>query len=318
MSITLQNAYWSLDSKLPELFISKLSHLGLISLEGEQAERFLQSQVTSDVARLNNYDWCWGAHCDPKGKMLASFRLFKALNNLWMLMPKSTAATDLPHLQKYAVFSKVTLTDATISKHIYGVAGVDGASFMHHHFGEIAQAVTEVDGVIIIKDDERFLLVVDADTTHRFLQGQKIYDSSSWQGLEILSGYPNISANHSGEFIPQMCNLEAIGGISFEKGCYMGQETVARMKYRGGNKRALYILSGTVSNQLTKDGFVEIELDNGHRKAGNIIEYVQRDSQVLMTVVLANDTDAQARFRVAGDSESVLTIRPLPYSIENA
>ena len=316
MSITLHNAQWPLDGESPDLVISKLSHLGLIHLDGEQAESFLHGQVTADVVSLESNDWCWGAHCDPKGKMLASFRLFKTQSSLWLLMPKTTVAADLPQLQKYAVFSKVTLADATPSKQIYGIAGAKAETFIHEKFGEISQNVTETQGVVILKDDQRFMLIVDADANDDFLQQQEVYESSCWQALEIESGYPNISDNHSGEYIPQMCNLDALGGISFNKGCYMGQETVARMKYRGGNKRALYILTGTVSNQLTKDGFVEIELENGYRKAGNIIESVQRDNQVLMTVVLANDTDLRAKFRVAGDTESLLTIKPLPYELE--
>ena len=316
MSITLHNAQWPLDGELPDLVISKLSHLGLIQLTGEQAESFLHGQVTADVAGLDEQDWCWGAHCDPKGKMLASFRLFKAQAYLWMLMPKTAVTADLPQLQKYAVFSKVTLTDATQSKHVYGIAGKSAAAYVQQHFGEITQNITQTQDAIVIKDGERFMLVVDSDSAPQFLQQQSIFDSSSWQALEIESGYPNISENHSGEYIPQMCNLDAIGGINFNKGCYMGQETVARMKYRGGNKRALYILAGTVANQLTKDGFVEVELGSGYRKAGNIIEYVQRENQVLMTVVLANNTELTAKFRVAGDTQSALSIKPLPYKLE--
>lgn len=315
MSVTLHNPTWALNSSHPDLLISKLSHLGLIRVTDEQAGAFLQGQVTTDVAGLNTNDWAWGAHCDPKGKMLASFRLFKTQADHWLLMPKSTVAVDLPLLQKYAVFSKVALTDSTSTKLVFGIAGSEASAFITKHFGEIAQKVTEYDGSIIVEDGDRYLVVVDIDSDLIFLEGEAIYESSSWQTLEISAGYPNISANQSGAYIPQMCNLDAIGGISFTKGCYMGQETVARMKYRGGNKRALYILGGSIVNQLTKDGFVEIELESGHRKAGNIVEYVQRDNEAIMTVVLANDTDVNAQFRVAGDTESSLKIIPLPYSL---
>ncbi len=315
MSVTLRNAQWPLDGELPPLVISKLSHLGLIHLEGDQAESFLQGQVTADVVGLDKQNWCWGAHCDPKGKMLASFRLFKSADGLWMLMPKTTVAADLPQLRKYAVFSKVTLADATPLRQIYGIGGADARSFVCEHFGEITQAVTETEYAVIIRDTDRFIIIADASADHDFLLQRDIYESSCWQALEIESGYPNISENHSGEYIPQMCNLDALEGISFSKGCYMGQETVARMKYRGGNKRALYILKGNVSDQLTKDGFVEIKLESGYRKAGNIIEYARRDELVIMTVVLANDTDSDAQFRVAGDTGSLLTVKPLPYEL---
>ncbi|MFT5790630.1 MAG: folate-binding Fe-S cluster repair protein YgfZ, partial [Shewanella sp.] len=109
-------------------------------------------------------------------------------------------------------------------------------------------------------------------------------------------------------------------GISFNKGCYMGQETIARMKYRGGNKRALYIVSGTVSAELTADSQLEIALeeDAGFRRAGTIIESVQRDQQVLFTAVLANDTPMDATLRIAGDDTSQLSVIALPYSLEES
>lgn len=98
----------------------------------------------------------------------------------------------------------------------------------------------------------------------------------------------------------------------------MGQETVARMKYRGGNKRALYIVTGTVSAPVTNDSQLEIALEDGegYRRAGTIIECVQRDEQVLLTAVLANDTDMDAKLRIADDTASQLSLIALPYSLE--
>ncbi|RLV59211.1 tRNA-modifying protein YgfZ [Parashewanella curva] len=316
MSVTLHNPDWSLQETVPDLLIAKLSHLGIISAEGQQASSFLHGQVTADVAGLSENNWVWGAHCDPKGKMLASFRLVRAYEQFLMLMPKSTVAADLPQLQKYAVFSQVTLDDASDQWVIFGVAGAKAEAFVSERFGEISSKVTVVNDGFIIKDSERFLILMSTGKASELFGDQKVYESSSWQALEIANGYPNVSANHRGEYIPQMCNLQAVGGISFNKGCYMGQETVARMKYRGGLKRALFILEGNVSGKLNKDAILEIELESGFRKAGNIIEYVQRDDEVLLTAVLANDTDSSAHLRVAGDLDSRLQIKSLPYSLE--
>ncbi|MCL1077123.1 tRNA-modifying protein YgfZ [Parashewanella spongiae] len=315
MPVSLLNPDWGLQESSPALLICKLSHLGLISLADEQAASFLQGQVTADVTSLDSDSWCWGAHCDPKGKMLASFRLFNAKSLLWLLMPKSTLAVDLPQLQKYAVFSKVTLKDECQDWQLYGVSGDNAESFITERFGAVSTDVVEFDDGIIIKDSGRYIIVSSPEFANALFADQAIYESSSWQAQEIILGYPNIAANHSGEYVPQMCNLDAIGGISFTKGCYMGQETVARMKYRGGNKRALYILSGTVSELMTKDNFIEIELESGYRKAGNVIEFAQRGEQVLLTAVLANDTEGTARFRIAGDLSSQLMIKPLPYDL---
>ncbi|WP_133408451.1 tRNA-modifying protein YgfZ [Parashewanella tropica] len=315
MSVTLHNPDWSLGEELPDLLIAKLSHLGVIAAEGQQASSFLHGQVTADVAGLLQGNWVWGAHCDPKGKMLASFRLLQANEQYLMLMPKSTVAVDLPQLQKYAVFSQVTLNDASNQWVLIGVAGDKAEAFISERFGEITEKVTKIESGVLIKDNSRYIVLISSEVASKLFVDQTIYESSVWQALEIADGYPNVGANHSGEYVPQMCNLQALDGISFTKGCYMGQETVARMKYRGGLKRALYILKGSVSTQLNKDAFLEIELENGFRKAGNIIEYVQRGNDVQLTAVLANDTELDATFRVAGDLESKLVLIPLPYSL---
>jgi len=98
----------------------------------------------------------------------------------------------------------------------------------------------------------------------------------------------------------------------------MGQETIARMKYRGGNKRALYILSGTSSLNITTDTQLEIALEDGFRRGGNIIECVQYGDKVLLTAVLPNDTENNAQLRIANDESSQLSIIELPYSLVDA
>ncbi|WP_342345842.1 hypothetical protein [Shewanella dokdonensis] len=109
---------------------------------------------------------------------------------------------------------------------------------------------------------------------------------------------------------------QALDGISFTKGCYMGQETVARMKYRGGNKRALYILKGQASVSVTPESTLELALAEGFRPQGTILEAVQIDGQLLLTAVLPNDTADDAVFRIAEDPQSQLTLQPRPYVLE--
>jgi hypothetical protein len=132
----------------------------------------------------------------------------------------------------------------------------------------------------------------------------------------MLAGYPGLSAVHRAQFVPQMCNLQALNGISFTKGCYMGQETVARMKYRGGNKRALYILQGQATVAVTPESTLELALEESFRPQGTILEAVQIDGQLLLTAVLPNDTADDAVFRIAEDPQSQLTLVARPYSLE--
>lgn len=321
MTVSTSQPTWPLNGQSPELFFSHLTHLGLIAVTGEQGRSFIHGQVTTDISSLGAEQWRWGAHCDPKGKMLASFRTFSMGDALIMMMPRDTLAMDLPQLQKYAVFSKAELSDASADWLLLGVSGEQATDWLNQQFGALNSELTPIDNGVILHDAGRHIIVLKqsaADTLISQLP-QAVYDASAWQALEIAAGYPNLGAAHQGQFVPQMCNLQAIDGISFNKGCYMGQETIARMKYRGGNKRALYIVSGTVSSPLTADCQLEIALEDAlYRRAGTIIEWVQRGQEVLMTAVLANDTQLDATLRIAGDEASQLTLQALPYSLEEA
>lgn len=320
MTAAIQTPDWAPGTGFPALTISPLTHLGLIRISGEQTKQFIQGQVTSDVYNQQANEWRWGAHCDPKGKMLASFRTLFLGDDLLMLMPRSAIGVDLPQLQKYAVFNKVELTDASESLAIVGIAGEQAAEFVAQHLGETADAVTALGDKLIVKDGERFVVILPAEQMNELLalKPEAVYDQSAWQQLEILAGYPNLPAQHANQYVPQMCNLQAVNGISFNKGCYMGQETVARMKYRGGNKRALYIVRGEVNELVTAESQLEIQLEDGSfRRGGNVIEAVQTGNQVLLSAVLPNDTELNAKLRLSGDESSELTLLPLPYSLED-
>ena len=320
MTISVSTPHWDLDATLPPLMLANLSHLGLIKVVGEQGRSFIHGQVTTDISSLATDQWRWGAHCDPKGKMLASFRTFAIQDALFMLMPKDAIEVDLPQLQKYAVFSKATLSNASAEWTLLGVAGEQASQFVNKHFGDIQQELTLIENGAILKDAERFILVLTPDAAAALVAQSElsVFDASAWQALEIAAGYPNLAASNASQYVPQMCNLQAVNGISFNKGCYMGQETIARMKYRGGNKRALYILRGHTSLQITLASGLEIAMEDSFRRGGQIIEFVQRGNQVLLTAVLPNDTPNDTQLRFADDEQSHLTIQALPYSLDEA
>ncbi|MCU8030129.1 tRNA-modifying protein YgfZ [Shewanella sp. SM73] len=320
MTISVSTPHWDLDATLPPLMLANLSHLGLIKVVGEQGRSFIHGQVTTDISSLATDQWRWGAHCDPKGKMLASFRTFAIQDALFMLMPKDAIEVDLPQLQKYAVFSKATLSNASAEWTLLGVAGEQANQFVNKHFGDIQQELTLIENGAILKDAERFILVLTPDAAAALVAQSElsVFDASAWQALEIAAGYPNLAASHASQYVPQMCNLQAVNGISFNKGCYMGQETIARMKYRGGNKRALYILRGHTNLQINLASGLEIAMEDSFRRGGQIIEFVQRGNQVLLTAVLPNDTANDTQLRFADDEQSHLTIQALPYSLDEA
>ncbi|HID8744598.1 TPA: tRNA-modifying protein YgfZ [Enterobacter mori] len=311
-------------ARLP-LTLMTLDDWALATLTSADAEKYLQGQVTADVAQLTEHQHLLAAHCDPKGKMWSNLRLFRRQDGFALIERRSLRDAQLTELKKYAVFSKVTI--APDDEHVLlGVAGFQARAALKNLFSELPdaekQVVSEGETSILWFEHpaERFLLVTDAATAERVtdaLRGEaQLNNSQQWLALDIEAGLPVIDAVNSAQFIPQATNIQALGGISFKKGCYTGQEMVARAKFRGANKRALWTLAGRASRVPEAGEDLELKMGENWRRTGTVLAAVQLDDgRLLVQVVMNNDMEADSVFRVRDDANT-LSIEPLPYSLE--
>ncbi|HDR2758576.1 MULTISPECIES: tRNA-modifying protein YgfZ [Enterobacter] len=311
-------------ARLP-LTLMTLDDWALATLTGADAEKYLQGQVTADVAQLTEHQHLLAAHCDPKGKMWSNLRLFRRQDGFALIERRSLRDAQLTELKKYAVFSKVTI--APDDEHVLlGVAGFQARAALKNLFSELPdaekQVVSEGETSILWFEHpaERFLLVTDVATAERVtdaLRGEaQLNNSQQWLALNIEAGLPVIDAVNSAQFIPQATNIQALGGISFKKGCYTGQEMVARAKFRGANKRALWTLAGRASRVPEAGEDLELKMGENWRRTGTVLAAVQLDDgRLLVQVVMNNDMEADSVFRVRDDANT-LSIEPLPYSLE--
>ena len=227
-------------NELPEVFAINLDSLGAITLTGEEQIKYLQGQVTCDVASLALEKLLNGAHCNAKGKVFSVFRLFERQGNFLLLQPTSSIEQSLAELKKFGVFAKVEITQDT--EHAYlAIAGQQAAIKMAELFQKVPDNLTPVVHennttlVYIAGNISRYVII---DTAEKITEISATFDFPSysdavWDLLEISAGFPLLSQQYVAEYVPQMLNLQAINGISFTKGCYLGQETVARMQYLG-------------------------------------------------------------------------------------
>ncbi|HFT0374616.1 TPA: tRNA-modifying protein YgfZ [Enterobacter mori] len=311
-------------ARLP-LTLMTLDDWALATLTGADAEKYLQGQVTADVAQLTEHQHLLAAHCDPKGKMWSNLRLFRRQDGFALIERRSLRDAQLTELKKYAVFSKVTI--APDDEHVLlGVAGFQARAALKNLFSELPdaekQVVSEGETSILWFEHpaERFLLVTDAATAEHVteaLRGEaQLNNSQQWLALNIEAGLPVIDAVNSAQFIPQATNIQALGGISFKKGCYTGQEMVARAKFRGANKRALWTLAGRASRVPEAGEDLELKMGENWRRTGTVLAAVQLDDgRLLVQVVMNNDMEADSVFRVRDDANT-LSIEPLPYSLD--
>ncbi|HBX2114485.1 tRNA-modifying protein YgfZ [Klebsiella aerogenes] len=314
----------SSSARLP-LTLMTLDDWALATITGPDGEKYLQGQITADVSHLTADQHLLAAHCDAKGKMWSNLRVFHRDGGFAWIERRSLREAQLTELKKYAVFSKVTIA-ANDDLVLLGVAGFQARAALAPLFAALPDAGKPVvtEGVTSLlwfeHPAERFLLVTDADTANRVtdaLRGEaQLNNSQQWLALNIEAGLPVIDSVNSAQFIPQATNLQALGGISFKKGCYTGQEMVARAKFRGANKRALWTLAGTASRVPEAGEELELKMGDNWRRTGTVLAAVQLDDGSLMVqVVMNNDMEPDSVFRVRDDAGS-LSIKPLPYSLE--
>ncbi|MFK3843672.1 tRNA-modifying protein YgfZ [Serratia sp. NPDC087055] len=314
----------SASSHLPLTLIS-LEDWALVTLNGPDTVKYLQGQVTADIDALPADRHVLCGHCDAKGKMWSNLRLFHRGEGFAYLERRSVLDSQLAEIKKYAVFSKLTIT-ADNDAVLLGVAGFQARAALADVFNTLPDAEHQVvqDGETTLLHfalpAERFLLVTTTAVAEKLVdklhEQAELNDSQQWLTLDIEAGYPVIDSANSAQLIPQATNLQALEGISFSKGCYTGQEMVARAKFRGANKRALYWLEGNAGRVPEAAEDVELQLGENWRRTGTVLSAAKlADGTLWVQVVLNNDLDADSTLRVRDDATSQLAIKPLPYSL---
>jgi len=310
-------------SQLPSTYLVSLTHYSAISLHGDEQTSYLQGQVTCDVNSVNEHSLQVGAHCNAKGKTFSVFRLINRNNAHLLIQPNSSITASMAELKKFGVFSKVDITQ-TNELSFYALVGEQASTLLQANFAQIPDSLTPVihsNGttlVYISGKQTRYLLIDEIEKLATKLEQFNLttYSAPVWDLLEISEGFVQLTEQTSGEYVPQMLNLQAINGISFTKGCYLGQETVARMQYLGKNKRALFSLTFKTNQTISIDEVIEKQLGDNWRKAGDILAHYQsEDGNGYVQAVLGSDIDTTTQLRLKSQPNIKVSVQALPYSL---
>jgi folate-binding protein YgfZ len=300
-----------------------LTQFGLIRFSGEDAQSFLHNQLSCDVAALAPNHSTYGAYCTPKGRMLASFLLWRSDQGYFMQLPSSLREPLQKQLSKFILRSKVKAADASGDWTLIGVAGKESAALMQRVIGQAPQGERGVahtpDATVIRLPGDRFEIAATKDKAPRVLEalaaGAEKAGQDYWEWLDIQSGIPTILPATQEAFVPQMVNLDLIGGVSFEKGCYPGQEIVARMHYRGTLKQRMY-LAGIASNEQPQPGEKLFSAAFGEQACGTIVNSApspQGGYDALAVIQIAAVEKGGVHWRSL--EGPLLKLLPLPYSV---
>lgn len=249
------HAAGELMSTANENTICDLSHLGLLSLGGVDAKHFLQGQVTNDVNQLDGSQAHYTAYCSPKGRMLALFLAFSHDEKLYLQFSQPILAAIMKRLKMYVMRSKVEINDISNEFIRFGLNGPDATDLLIKHFADAPNqdyAVRKIDHGLILKlpsitGHSRYEVIIEPtqalDVWNALSQVCKPVGKPCWDWLDIQMGLPEVQEKTQDQFVPQMLNLDSLNGINFKKGCYTGQEIVARTHYLGKVKRRTYLAS---------------------------------------------------------------------------
>lgn len=307
-------------------FLCDLSQLGLLRISGEDAETFLQGQLSNDVSVLDDKQSQLSSYCSPKGRILASFRLYRANDEFYLLIPADTLAATQKRLRMFVLMSKVTIEDISDEFIRIGISGENANKALQQlslpmPANENGMAISTSIHVLAIPGEQPRYILIGAttdmqDTWNHLQQHLPAKGYNHWNLVDIKQGIPCIVAATVDAFVPQMVNLHAINGVSFSKGCYPGQEIVARMHYLGKLKRRMY-RAHVQTKQVPKPGDALFSADsNSGQGAGQIVMAAAlADDQYEVLAVMQIKARDGGDLRLFNNQGPKLEPRELPYSV---
>lgn len=304
--------------------LADLSHFGLIYFSGEDASTFLQSQLSCDVRKIDLYTAQYGSCCTPKGRMLASFLIWHNGDGYFMQLPMTLYTTIEKRLSMFVLRSKVKLADNSNTLVRIGIAGKHAKAAIEKTFDSAPcphlGVVHNKQESILCLAQNRFEIITTPEHAPKLWKHLRKYavpvGKSCWEWLDIKAGIPIITPATQEQFVPQMTNLEAIGGISFQKGCYPGQEIVSRTQYLGKLKRRMY-LANILTTEHIEAGDELYSDDMEEQSSGMIVNAAPSPDggyDVLAVIQIDSVKAGEIYWKILNGP--TLEITPLPYLLK--
>ena len=301
-------------------FFTLLNHEALLAVRGPDASKFLQGQLTCNLNYLDENTSSLGARCTPKGRMTSSFRILQDGDGYLLAMAADLLETQLTDLKKYAVFSKSALTDETTAWVRFGLINGDAPlQALGLELPQAAGCLVRANGLLALRAStdraELWAPAAQRETLHSQLAAQlQEAPLNDWLLGQVRAGIGQVFSATRELFIPQMINLQAVGGVSFKQGCYTGQEIVARMQYLGKLKRRLYRLS-LAADELPAPGCELFSPVHGS-SVGEVVLAARATQGIELLAVLQEDAKNDGRLSLGSSEGPSLILLDLPYELD--
>jgi folate-binding protein YgfZ len=306
-----------------------LSHLAVLRADGADAQNFLQGQFSNDIRLVNNMRTQLSAYCNAKGRMFAILLILQGTDGAYYLqLPAALAEATLKRLRMFILRAKVKLDFADSSIGHIGLSGPNAETLLMNALGNLPtntyDCITSDDVTVVRLPGpharfELFAPVTRLASLWQALSAKALpVGAGPWSWLDIMAGTPVILPGTIEEFVPQMANLELVGGVSFTKGCYPGQEIVARMHYLGRLKQRMF-RAHVASNQAPQPGNPLYTSDMPDQSAGTVVNAEPAPNGGFDLLAVIQLSSAQhTELHLGSTQGSVLRIADLPYSVQPA
>lgn len=244
-----------------------MAHFGLLKVSGEDAQTFLQNLLSNDIRDVNGSRVQLTSLNNAKGRMMASLWVWKTADDYLLQLPRGLLETIRKKLSMYVLRAKVKISDVSDAFVCIGLAGVHAEAALQKIYPNLPQQTLDVvqhdSDTLLRRDAQRFQIITTVERAAALWQSLRPSatpaGSPCWDWLDIRAGVPFVLPATQESFVPQMLNFEVIGGVNFKKGCYPGQEVVARMHYLGTPKKRMFLahVAGDVSPQAGDELFGE-------------------------------------------------------------
>ena len=309
-----------LTPSFPDCAVTDLSHFGLIRVSGDDSRNFLQGQLTNDINAVTPELAQLSSYCSPKGRMLGSFWIFQRAGDLYLQLPRERLEAILKRLRMFVLRSRVTLEDASDDLARAGLSG-DCAEALLPFAPAVEKACLTRNELTVIRlpgDRPRFELIAPpgalAAMWPRIQARAEQTGADFWSLMDIRAGVPNVLEGAVEAFVPQMANLQLIGGVSFTKGCYTGQEVVARMQYLGKLKRRMYLAHIDATERPAPGTEIFSPSSDSGQGAGRIVDAAPAPEGGFEALVVLQISSAEANdARLSDAGGPVLRLLALPY-----
>ncbi|WP_151634807.1 CAF17-like 4Fe-4S cluster assembly/insertion protein YgfZ [Noviherbaspirillum aerium] len=312
-------------AELPRIYVAPLTDQGLILLNGDDAASFLHNQITNDVEHLPPTEARLAGYCSPKGRLLASFLMWKSGQDIFLQLSRQIQAPVQKRLQMFVLRAKAKLADAADQQALLGIGGTGCGELLASWFPVLpAQPFAKIDS-----DNGSLIRLPDAFGNPRYQWIMPVASASAlwpdiavkstpvgtdvWRLADIHAGIPQITQPTQEQFVPQMINFELIGGVNFKKGCYPGQEIVARSQYLGKLKRRMLLASVAAEVKAGMEVYSSADPDQPCGMVVNAAPNLHGASDMLVEIKIAAAEEGSVHLGSA--QGPALSFSSLPYAL---